>query len=156
MGDVASVLEGCVGEEVDMGALKSWRRAARKILRGQIAADMMWRPALWGGRRNIPGNGKALSAARRIILARGADFKCVWCETPLTRETFSLDHVIPASWGGKNGIENLVLACRRCNWARGSSGSTDKEEIARMRMRMDEAEARREQRKKVALGRGRR
>lgn len=32
----------------------------------------------------------------------------------------SLDHFVPASRGGANGLDNLVAACRWCNEARGN------------------------------------
>mgnify|MGYP000234510133 CR=1 FL=1 len=32
----------------------------------------------------------------------------------------TLDHVIPKSQGGTNGLHNLVASCRYCNWYRGN------------------------------------
>lgn len=41
--------------------------------------------------------------------------KCHWCGDPLTSETATLDHLIPASKGGKTDRRNTVIACSRCN-----------------------------------------
>ena len=36
---------------------------------------------------------------------------CIYCGNPATE----IDHVIPASKGGTDTLENLVPACKRCN-----------------------------------------
>jgi hypothetical protein len=42
---------------------------------------------------------------------------CVYCgEKDID---FHLDHVIPQCQGGKNNINNLVLACKKCNMSKG-------------------------------------
>lgn len=33
---------------------------------------------------------------------------------------FEIDHVVPEFLGGKNDVENLKLACRRCNRSKGA------------------------------------
>jgi CRISPR/Cas system Type II protein with McrA/HNH and RuvC-like nuclease domain len=40
---------------------------------------------------------------------------CVYCEVTLTDETRSVDHLTPKSRQGTNHLENLRLACIRCN-----------------------------------------
>lgn len=42
---------------------------------------------------------------------------CVYCGS---REFPTLDHVIPRSRGGGDGVENLALACRSCNSSKGA------------------------------------
>lgn len=74
------------------------------------------------------------SAAKRrkiaaIILRDG--ISCFWCkeETLLDARRMggqheprctTIDHLIPRSRGGGNELENLVIACRECNEARGN------------------------------------
>ncbi len=45
-----------------------------------------------------------------------AQFRCEYCHHPelLSSAPISLDHIQPQSLGGDD-IENLALACRRCN-----------------------------------------
>jgi hypothetical protein len=45
---------------------------------------------------------------------------CWLCKEPIMEEDFSLDHYLPKSLGGKNNIDNLKPAHRRCNYARGN------------------------------------
>ena len=45
--------------------------------------------------------------------------RCVYCATPLERETATLDHVYPRAHGGTNMPGNLVASCVRCNRLKG-------------------------------------
>ena len=45
---------------------------------------------------------------------------CYWCDRPITKKTISLEHLVPRSLGGKDVIENCVLACKKCNSRRGT------------------------------------
>ena len=38
---------------------------------------------------------------------------CMYCWTPLT--SYHVDHVVPLSRGGGNGVDNICLACPSCN-----------------------------------------
>jgi hypothetical protein len=46
-----------------------------------------------------------------------AQFRCEYCHYPelLSSAPLSIDHIQPQSLGGSDDIENLALACRRCN-----------------------------------------
>lgn len=44
---------------------------------------------------------------------------CHWCSTPLTKETATLEHIIPLKRGGLDHHNNMTLACEPCNTARG-------------------------------------
>ncbi len=46
-----------------------------------------------------------------------AQFRCEYCHYPelLSSAPLSLDHIQPRSLGGYDALENLALACRRCN-----------------------------------------
>lgn len=47
--------------------------------------------------------------------------RCFYCQRPLERDTATLDHLHPRSKGGTDDPENLVLACRPCNRAKGAA-----------------------------------
>ena len=46
-----------------------------------------------------------------------ANFRCEYCHYPelLSSAPLSIDHILPRSLGGMDFIDNLALACRRCN-----------------------------------------
>lgn len=44
-------------------------------------------------------------------------YLCVYCKS---NRDLTIDHVIPASRGGKNSFENCVTACRTCNNKKGN------------------------------------
>jgi hypothetical protein len=47
---------------------------------------------------------------------------CAYCYTreAITGQVMSVDHVLPASLGGKTAFDNLCFCCRRCNEFKGS------------------------------------
>lgn len=59
---------------------------------------------------------------RRKIRARlmQQNPRCFYCQSPVDWDGATLDHVLPKAKGGTDAIENLVLACRKCNQAKGS------------------------------------
>ncbi len=44
---------------------------------------------------------------------------CHWCNVPLTKETVTLEHIIPLKRGGLDNRNNMTLACWSCNKKRG-------------------------------------
>ena len=55
---------------------------------------------------------------------------CFFCGCLLSRRTMTFDHLLPRSKGGRNELENLVLACCPCN-VRKSDRLPSKTEIVR-------------------------
>jgi hypothetical protein len=53
-----------------------------------------------------------------IIERDGAS--CAWCGAQPWRRDLTLEHVLPRSSGGLTSPEIALVACRRCNRARGS------------------------------------
>lgn len=53
---------------------------------------------------------------RQLVRPR-AKYLCEYCHSPerSSSDTFTIDHLIPKSFGGSDELENLALACRRCN-----------------------------------------
>lgn len=46
--------------------------------------------------------------------------ECVWCGRARWPEDLTAEHLLPRSRGGRGRDENLAVACRACNRARGS------------------------------------
>jgi HNH endonuclease len=46
--------------------------------------------------------------------------RCAWCGAEPWRRDLTFEHVLPRSGGGVTVAENGLVACRRCNRARGS------------------------------------
>lgn len=59
----------------------------------------------------------SIPEATRQIIRERAGFVCEYCHSPerLSASRFTIDHIIPVSLGGSDEIQNLALACRRCN-----------------------------------------
>ena len=49
-------------------------------------------------------------------LFRRDDHRCLYCGQQFTRAELTRDHVLPTSRGGTDRWENVVAACKRCNW----------------------------------------
>lgn len=45
---------------------------------------------------------------------------CILCMRPIGVNNASLDHVVPAAFGGSKDDDNFLVACRRCNQLRGN------------------------------------
>jgi len=58
-------------------------------------------------------NSTAWKKLRLRILQRDG-YECYWCGA----EANTCDHVIPVARGGTDDPENLVAACKRCNFSR--------------------------------------
>ncbi|MDZ7785457.1 MAG: HNH endonuclease [Halioglobus sp.] len=49
-------------------------------------------------------------------LFRRDDHRCLYCGHQFSRSDLTRDHVLPTSRGGTDRWENVVAACKRCNW----------------------------------------
>ena len=70
----------------------------------------------WNGKnvkRRTIGFAKEFVAANR-------NAKCIYCETKLTEENATTDHIIPIASGGNNCKVNLMVCCQPCNSERGT------------------------------------
>lgn len=59
---------------------------------------------------------RSYRGAKRRLLKK--DPSCFWCHKKLNSTLATLDHLIPLSKGGTNGLDNFVLACGDCNESR--------------------------------------
>ena len=66
------------------------------------------------GVRNVSESDRRAAWARDGLCCRYCGF---WSHDDVAK--FELDHIRPVSRGGSNTIENLVVACRRCNRMKG-------------------------------------
>jgi hypothetical protein len=55
--------------------------------------------------------------AKREFVRRRANYLCEYCHSPerICTTRFTVDHIIPRSLDGSDNVDNLALACRRCN-----------------------------------------
>ena len=53
----------------------------------------------------------------RQLVRERAKFLCEYCHSPewSSADLFTLEHLLPQSKGGSDELNNLALACRRCN-----------------------------------------
>jgi len=60
---------------------------------------------------------KRVTAEQRKIVAQQADNSCEYCRSQekFAMQSFSAEHIIPRSKGGKTVPENLASACQGCN-----------------------------------------
>jgi 5-methylcytosine-specific restriction endonuclease McrA len=58
-----------------------------------------------------------ISEATKQSIRERAKYLCEYCHSLelLSANRFTIDHIVPRSLGGSDDIDNLALACRRCN-----------------------------------------
>lgn len=58
-----------------------------------------------------------INEATRQTVRERANYLCEYCHSPerLSANRFTVDHLIPKSLSGSDDLNNLALACRRCN-----------------------------------------
>ena len=56
----------------------------------------------------------------RLNVRKRAKYLCEYCHSPERSNAtpFTIDHIIPQSLGGSDDLNNLALACHRCNQRR--------------------------------------
>ena len=83
-----------------------------------------------GWSRNGAAKRKKAYTQDKVTLLRKSP-TCHWCGKQLTLQTATVDHVIPLSRGGSNGMDNVELACVKCNQDRGNRLPTESRSGAR-------------------------
>ena len=56
-------------------------------------------------------------------VAARANYRCEYCLAPeeLSGKEFQVEHIVPVSAGGADELNNLALACFRCNLSKGTA-----------------------------------
>ena len=52
---------------------------------------------------------------RQKIIIKRDGYVCRYCNEKLNANTHTIDHIIPASHGGNEHPDNLVMCCKGCN-----------------------------------------
>jgi hypothetical protein len=62
-----------------------------------------------------------MDATTRDLVRRRADHRCEYCSLPqnYSELTHHVEHIIAKQHGGSDDIDNLALACHRCNLRKG-------------------------------------
>ncbi len=61
--------------------------------------------------------GKSYAAWERKLRAKKT-FVCYWCNEKKPIRLLNIDHIVPISKGGVDGMSNVVPSCVRCNYAK--------------------------------------
>ena len=75
----------------------------------------------WGG-KNVK---RRTSGFAKEFLQNNRNAKCIYCDTKLTPENATTDHIIPISEGGNNCQVNILICCNSCNSERGAMSFND-------------------------------
>lgn len=51
----------------------------------------------------------------RLSILKRENYKCFYCMKMISKESFTLDHIIPTEKNGNNTYKNVVAACFECN-----------------------------------------
>ena len=62
-----------------------------------------------------------MDATTRDLVRRRADDRCEYCLLPQAHSelTHHIEHIVAKQHGGRDDIDNLALACHRCNLRKG-------------------------------------
>lgn len=61
------------------------------------------------------------SGYAKTFIDKHNESKCLYCESKLSHENATADHIIPISNGGNNTQVNLIVCCNDCNSERGNT-----------------------------------
>lgn len=58
-----------------------------------------------------------ITVQQKLLVAERASNCCEYCwsQADFATEPFSVEHIVPISRGGENGLSNLALTCQGCN-----------------------------------------
>jgi len=126
-------MQNCIVLNTDYTFLNvvSWRRAVCLIVKKKVEVLKYTDKTISNAEKTItmkiPAVIKLIKAIRalyrnkvpfskRNVMVRD-NFTCVYCGS---KESLTIDHVLPVSRGGKSNFENCVTACKKCNSTKGN------------------------------------
>lgn len=71
----------------------------------------------------------------RAVIAK-CKGRCMYCGEVTRPGNSTIDHVVPTSFGGRDTLKNLVLACATCNNIKGSLSATSELDIKDFELRI--------------------
>lgn len=88
---------------------------------------------------------KAISKKTRFEVFKRDKFTCQYCGRMSPDVILEVDHIKPVAEGGKNGMLNLITACRDCNRGKGKIRLSDNTELKKQQKELSELADRKEQ-----------
>ena len=85
---------------------------------GKSSKERRKRDSMIRGHRIKNGGELSIETVQKVYERNIKEFgslKCIYCMKNIIFGDDSLEHKFPLCRGGKNNIENLAIACRRCN-----------------------------------------
>lgn len=112
-------------------SLISWKDAIRLVYQEKVSVvefhedwtvhsqySEMKVPAVVASKFYVSKQRRNVAFSRRAVLQRD-NFTCQYCMKPCMPDELTLDHVYPASKGGRTTWDNIVAACYKCNGDKG-------------------------------------
>lgn len=99
---------------LDAKANSALARAQMSYSRGQIDLAINSPHFAWTN-----GPRRPLKKSIRMEIYERDNGICAYCDTNLPPDGFSVDHIHPVALGGSDDLDNLTVACRSCNSAKG-------------------------------------
>jgi len=88
---------------------------------------------------------KSLSKKVRFEVFKRDSFTCQYCGRSAPDVVLEVDHIQPVSKGGSDDVINLVTSCTSCNRGKSNKKLSDKTEIKKQKIMLDDLQKRREQ-----------
>ena len=105
-----------LGDEFYLTGARGGRAALTSRCKACLKARLASHTSVYRARKRADGERDAPS--RDVIFQRDKGI-CQLCHKPISDEPWDLDHRVPLSLGGVHTADNLQLAHRRCNMAKG-------------------------------------
>ena len=86
-----------------------------------------------------------ISKKTRFEVFKRDKFTCQYCGAQAPEVILEIDHIMPVSKGGNNGIMNLITSCRNCNRGKTNKELSDDSTVKVQKQTLDDIQERRNQ-----------